>query len=271
MPPKPIAPASRVSQHLRRGERASSRRPVASASPGQAGRTRAPAATVSSAEHGHRPERRAPAEVLAEPGGGRDPDDVGDRRGRSSPSRPRGRAGPARPGWRRPARRRRSRRRAAGRPRNRATQQRARSRAPARLSALPPANAAISATQQAAARQPRAEDGEHRGADDDAERVGRDEVAGGRDRHADAVGDLGQQAHRHELGGADREAAQASARTAGRRCRRTGAGCQPSSASGLRFSSRAGSGTSPRPPCRRRAGSSRRCRPASPARRAARR
>ena len=61
--------------------------------------------------------------------------------------------------------------------------------------------------EQAAPRQPGAEEREHRRADDDAEGVRRDQVAGGRDRDVDAVGDLGQQTHRHELRGADREPA----------------------------------------------------------------
>ncbi len=47
--------------------------------------------------------------------------------------------------------------------------------------------------------------GEQRGADDDAERVRGDQVPGGRDRDAQVVGDVGQQAHHHELGRADAE------------------------------------------------------------------
>jgi len=44
-----------------------------------------------------------------------------------------------------------------------------------------------------------AETGEDRRAEDDAERVRRDHVAGRRERDADAVGDLGRQPHREEL------------------------------------------------------------------------
>jgi hypothetical protein len=61
--------------------------------------------------------------------------------------------------------------------------------------------------QQPAARPLGAEEREDRGAHDDADRVRRDEVPGRGDRDAYAVRDLRQQAHRHELGGADREAA----------------------------------------------------------------
>ena len=61
--------------------------------------------------------------------------------------------------------------------------------------------------QQLPARQLGAEVGERGGADDHAQRVRRDDPAGHRDRHVDAVGDLGQHPHGHELGGADREAA----------------------------------------------------------------
>ncbi len=46
---------------------------------------------------------------------------------------------------------------------------------------------------------------DHRCADDHADGVGRDDVPGGRDRLVDALGDVGQQAHGDELGGADRE------------------------------------------------------------------
>ena len=57
-------------------------------------RTRGSAAAVSTVDAEHRPVRAAPAEVLAEPGAGRDAGDGGDRRGRASPTRPRAR-GPA--------------------------------------------------------------------------------------------------------------------------------------------------------------------------------
>ena len=61
--------------------------------------------------------------------------------------------------------------------------------------------------QQAAARPLRPEEGQHRGAHDHAHGVRRDDVAGDRDRGVDAVRDLREQSHRHELGGADREPA----------------------------------------------------------------
>ena len=63
------------------------------------------------------------------------------------------------------------------------------------------------AHEQALARDLGRGDGDERGPDDDAERVGRDVVAGRRDVDAGAVGDLRQQAHRHELRRADGEAA----------------------------------------------------------------
>jgi hypothetical protein len=62
--------------------------------------------------------------------------------------------------------------------------------------------------QQGAARQLGAESGQHRRPDHHTERVGADHVPGGGDRDVDAAGDLRQQAHGHELGRADREAAQ---------------------------------------------------------------
>jgi hypothetical protein len=51
----------------------------------------------------------------------------------------------------------------------------------------------------------RADAGQDGCPDDDTERVGGDEVAGVRHGHADAVGDLGQQSHRGELGRTDSE------------------------------------------------------------------
>ena len=54
----------------------------------------------------------------------------------------------------------------------------------------------------------RADDGEDRRADDDAQRVRRHEVAAVRDRGAEVAGDVRQHAHRRELGGADAEAAE---------------------------------------------------------------
>ena len=60
--------------------------------------------------------------------------------------------------------------------------------------------------EQALARDLGRGDGDERGPDDDAERVGRDVVAGRRDVDTGALGDLRQQAHRHELRGADGEA-----------------------------------------------------------------
>src|SRR6185312_743694 len=59
-----------------------------------------------------------------------------------------------------------------------------------------------------ATREARSEPGEDRGADDDAERVGADDVPARGHADADAAGDLGQQAHGHELGRADGEAAE---------------------------------------------------------------
>jgi hypothetical protein len=64
------------------------------------------------------------------------------------------------------------------------------------------------ADEQSPPRQPGAERGDDRGAHDHAERVGGDDVACGGDVDADALGDLRQHAHRHELGRADGEAAQ---------------------------------------------------------------
>ena len=64
------------------------------------------------------------------------------------------------------------------------------------------------ADEQGPAGQPGAQRGDDRRADDDAERVDGDDVAGRGDVDADAVGDVGQHAHRDELGGADREAAE---------------------------------------------------------------
>lgn len=49
--------------------------------------------------------------------------------------------------------------------------------------------------------------GEQRGADHHAERVRRDQVAGGGEGYVEVVRDVGQQAHHHELGGADAEGA----------------------------------------------------------------
>ena len=48
-------------------------------------------------------------------------------------------------------------------------------------------------------------DGHQRGADHDAEGVAGDQEAGGRDGDPEVAGDLGQQAHDHELGGSDAE------------------------------------------------------------------
>ena len=55
--------------------------------------------------------------------------------------------------------------------------------------------------------QPGTQDSDQRRSDDDPERVGGDHVTGLRDGHPTSVGHLRQQAHRHELGGADGEAA----------------------------------------------------------------
>ncbi len=85
------------------------------------------------------------------------------------------------------------------------------------------------ADQQPTARQPGAQHRDQRRTEHDAEGVGRDDVSGGRDVHADASGDLGQDAHGDELGGADGKAAggqredrpgQAGLVTRGRRGRR---------------------------------------------------
>lgn len=57
------------------------------------------------------------------------------------------------------------------------------------------------------ARDPGAEAGEQRGTEDDADRVRRDEVTGGGYGRSQIVRDVGQQAHHHELGGADAEGA----------------------------------------------------------------
>ena len=50
-------------------------------------------------------------------------------------------------------------------------------------------------------------DREERRADHNAERIGRDELAGERDRDGEIARDIGQQAHHHELGRADAEGA----------------------------------------------------------------
>jgi hypothetical protein len=62
--------------------------------------------------------------------------------------------------------------------------------------------------QQGLSRNPRTQRGDHRCADDDAERIRRDDVSGGRFGDAEAGRDVGQQAHRDELGGADPETAE---------------------------------------------------------------
>ena len=63
------------------------------------------------------------------------------------------------------------------------------------------------ADQRRSPRQLGTEEREDRDPDDDAEGVRRDHVPGGRHRDVDTVRDLGQHAHGHELGGADRESA----------------------------------------------------------------
>ena len=62
------------------------------------------------------------------------------------------------------------------------------------------------ADDQGALGQPGGQRDDHRRTDDHAERVGGDDVPGRRDVLVDAVGDVGQQTHGHELGGPDREA-----------------------------------------------------------------
>jgi hypothetical protein len=61
------------------------------------------------------------------------------------------------------------------------------------------------AEQRALARDRHDERRDHRGADDDAEGVARDEQTGTRDRDAEVARDVGQEPHDHELGGADAE------------------------------------------------------------------
>jgi hypothetical protein len=59
--------------------------------------------------------------------------------------------------------------------------------------------------QQPGARDPGRQHGHDRRPDDHAQRVGRDEMSAVGDRGPEAGGDLGKQAHRDELGGADAE------------------------------------------------------------------
>ncbi len=72
---------------------------------------------------------------------------------------------------------------------------------------LPTANVAISAMSTVRRGRETVSAGEQRCADDDAERVGRDEVAGLGHGDTEPGGDLRQQSHDHELGGADAEGA----------------------------------------------------------------
>ena len=145
MPPKPTAPASSVSQTCGTLKAASSRRPLAPASPGHDGTNQATSASGEHRQAAGGPEGRAPAELLAEHAWRRVRRPRWRPRGRASPGQPRGpcaRAGPCSP---RRGRRRRSRRRAAARRRS-ARPSAARSDVARALSALPTAKAAISAT-----------------------------------------------------------------------------------------------------------------------------
>ena len=157
-------------------------------------------------EHGGREVRRAPAELLAQPGRGRDADDVGDREpehhARDGASAVLG-GGHAGGHQRRDAE--------VGAVREAVEEPGDGEHAVAAGEGAEHVEDGVrrhQPDQQRATRQLGAEDRDHRGTDDHAERVRRDQVPGLRDRDADAVGDLGQQAHRHELGGADREATQ---------------------------------------------------------------
>ena len=205
MPPKPTAPASRVSQTwlLVNAEKLTA---AGGAGVARAGRHEsAHEHDGDQSEQCDRPERRPPAEVLAEPGRGGHPHDVGDRqaehdhRDRPTPTlgrRHRGgdqrrdtEVGAVRQAGEEPGEHEHPVAGGQG-AEHVAEHERAHQR-----------------QQQAAPRQPGAEVGQHRRADHDAHGVRRDDVARGRDADRDPVSDLRQQAHGHELGGADREPA----------------------------------------------------------------
>ena len=207
MPPKPIAPASSGQQHLRvleaRAARCGRWPPRLAAT---CGTSQSTSSSGERGQHRHQPVRRAPAGVWPEPGRGGHAGDVGDREPEHHPAdRP---AAPVRrrPGRPPPARRRRSRRRAAGR-RGTAPASASRSRSPARwrrCRAGTRPSAPISSPRRGSRAPKTAISGAPTTTPDG---VRRDDVAGRRDGDADAVGELRQQAHRDELGGADREAA----------------------------------------------------------------
>ena len=205
MPPKPTAPASRVSQTCGSLKAPSSRRPLASASPGQLGTN---ASTIDSVttpstvtpQKAVRQPRFWPSQVAAGTpttlatlrpsisdgdgpalaGGGRHAD--GEERGDTEVG-------------------------AVGQAGGEAGDQQCAVRRGEGAGRVADREGHHQRHQQGAARQPGAEEGQDGRADDDAEGVGRDDVPAGGDRDLDAAGDLRQQAHGHELGGADREAA----------------------------------------------------------------
>ena len=206
MPPNPTAPASSVSQTCGLAKAVSSRRPVASGSPGQRRHERQDHRDGGQRQHGHGPVRRAPAELLAQPGRRGDAHDVRDREAEHD----------QRDGAALALRRRHARGHQGGDAEVRAVRQSVEEPGEheqvevggQRAGGVEDGVRQHQGDEQPATGPPGPEEGQHRGAHHHAHGVRRDDVAGGRDRGPDPAGDLRQQAHGHELGGADREAAQ---------------------------------------------------------------
>ena len=203
MPPKPIAPATIANHTCGLRSACSSRRPVASGLPGQSGTNASTSAMVSAASPATTQYDARQPRCLAEPGRGRHADHVGDREPHQHQ-----RDGAAAPLGGDHARRDQRGDAEVAAVRQPVEEPGDHQRPVVRGQGAQRVEQGVGrhqADQQPPAGQLRAEVGEHRGADDHAERVRRDDPAGHRDRHVHAVGDLGQHAHGHELGGADRE------------------------------------------------------------------
>ena len=205
MPPNPIAPASRVSQTCGLANALSSRRPVAAESPGHRGDERHHQGDGDQRETGDGPVGRAPAEALAQPGGGGDADHVGDRQAEHHQ-----RNGPALAAGGRHARGDEG-----GDAEERTVRQAVEEAGRHQQLEVPGQRARgvehgvrrHQRDQESPPRPLRAEEGDERSAHDHAHGVRRDDVAAGRDGDVDALRDLREQSHRDELGGADREPA----------------------------------------------------------------